>query len=44
MRATGNLRVVQQMLGHARLEVTQVYCHPSSEDLAAAVAAISPEG
>jgi len=40
MQATGNLRVVQKLLGHSRLDTTAVYSHPSPTDLSAAVEAI----
>lgn len=42
MRASSNLRIVQKALGHKRLQVTQVYTHPTNDDLAAAVAALAP--
>ena len=32
-----NLRIVQQILGHKNLQSTQIYTHPSSDDLADAV-------
>jgi len=38
MRVT-NARIVQELLGHADLRSTQVYCHPNGDDLAAAIAA-----
>ena len=34
---TGNLRVVQQLIGHKRLSSTEVYLHPTRDELAAAV-------
>ena len=42
--ATGNMRVVQRLLGHARLQTCQHYVEATPADLAAAVAAIVPEG
>jgi len=40
-QATGNLRIVQKLLGHRKLNTTAIYSHPTSADLAAAVQAIS---
>jgi len=37
---TGNLRIVQQVLGHVRLSSTETYVHPSRAELERAVAAI----
>lgn len=37
---TGNLRYVQRLLGHQRLETSVVYTHPSRAELERAVAAI----
>ena len=34
---TGNLRVVQQLIGHQRLSSTEVYLHPTRAELVAAV-------
>jgi len=36
-----NIRVVQQLLGHASLSSTQIYTHPNSTDLNDAIKAIS---
>jgi len=36
-----NIRVVQQLLGHASLSSTQIYTHPNSTDLSEAIKAIS---
>jgi|JRYG01.1.fsa_nt_gb site-specific recombinase XerD len=33
VRATGNVRVTQAILGHKRLSSTQIYVHPSPRDL-----------
>lgn len=39
MRTT-SIRIVQQLLGHVNLSSTQVYTHPNSQDLTAAIASI----
>lgn len=36
-----NIRIVQQLLGHASLQSTQVYTHPNSEDLDKAIATLN---
>ena len=36
-RRTGNVRVVQQLIGHVRLETAQIYVHPDRQELEAAV-------
>ena len=33
VRTTGNLRVAQAVLGHAWVNTTQVYTHPTPADL-----------
>lgn len=40
-RVTGNLRVVQSVLGHKRLETVQVYVQPSPEEIVQAVNQLS---
>jgi len=40
VQATGNVRVAQMLLGHARLDSTAIYTHPSRAELERAVAAI----
>ena len=37
-----NIRVVQQALGHARITTTQIYTHPSMDDLTAAMQKLAP--
>lgn len=37
-----NLRTVQDLLGHASITNTQIYTHPTSEDLRLAVNALTP--
>ena len=40
MRIT-NIRVVQELLGHKNLQTTQIYTHPNSDDLTAAINGMS---
>ena len=37
LRATGNLRLVQKLLGHAKIETTMKYAHVTDDDLALAM-------
>ena len=41
LRATGNLRTAQRLLGHASIHSTLVYAHAVEEDLRAGLAAVS---
>lgn len=39
LRATGNLRLVQRLLGHSNIETTTKYAHVTDGDLAAGMLA-----
>lgn len=39
--AVSNIRIVQQLLGHARLATTEIYTHPNSADHQAAIRRIT---
>jgi integrase len=39
LRATGNLRLVQRLLGHSKIETTMKYAHVTDDDLAVAMSA-----
>jgi integrase/recombinase XerC len=39
-----SMRVVQQLLGHSSLQATQIYTHPSTQDLQSAINALNHEG
>ena len=39
-QTTGNLRIVQKLLGHRRLTTVEVYTHPTRTDLENAVATL----
>ncbi|WP_271145388.1 tyrosine-type recombinase/integrase [Brevundimonas sp. NIBR10] len=41
LRATGNLRVAQRLLGHADIKSTMVYAHAIEDDVRAGLAALS---
>lgn len=42
LRATGNLKLTQRMLGHASIQSTMRYAHATEDDLRAALNSISP--
>lgn len=42
LRATGNLKLTQRMLGHASIQSTMRYAHATEGDLRAALGAMSP--
>jgi len=42
LSAGANLRVVQLLLGHSSIRTTQLYTHPTKDDLRSAVDAVDP--
>jgi site-specific recombinase XerD len=42
LSCNGNLRVVQLLLGHKRINTVEIYTHPTRDDLRRAVARITP--
>ena len=36
-----NIRILQQLLGHASIQTTQIYTHPNTQDLSNAIKSIS---
>jgi len=42
LRATGNLKLTQRMLGHASIQSTMRYAHANEDDLRAALNSLSP--
>lgn len=44
LSCNGNLRIVQQLLGHRRLSTVEIYTHPTRDELAAAVARMHEGG